>query len=185
MSEEIIYKGYKIKIIQDDMATDPREWDILGTMICFHKRYKLGDEHTLNSDDFNGWDEVEKYIQKEMDGYIILPLYLYDHSGITMNTTGFSCGWDSGQVGFIFITADKIRREYSAKRISKKLKERVTGYLVDEVKTYDQYLTGDVWGYQIIKDEEELDSLGGCFGKEWVEKEAKYSVDGLIENEKE
>ena len=29
---------------------------------------------------------------------IVQPLYLYDHGGITMNTTGFSCSWDSGQV---------------------------------------------------------------------------------------
>ena len=34
--------------------------------------------------------------------YLMLPLYLYDHSGITMNTTGFSCPWDSGQVGWIY-----------------------------------------------------------------------------------
>ena len=35
---------------------------------------------------------------EQMDGMVILPLYLYDHSGITMNTCGFSCPWDSGQV---------------------------------------------------------------------------------------
>ena len=28
---------------------------------------------------------------EQMEGMVILPLYLYDHSGITMNTTGFSC----------------------------------------------------------------------------------------------
>ena len=28
---------------------------------------------------------------EQMDGMVILPLYLYDHSGITMNTCGFSC----------------------------------------------------------------------------------------------
>ena len=33
---------------------------------------------------------------EQMEGMVILPLYLYDHSGITMNTTGFSCPWDSG-----------------------------------------------------------------------------------------
>ena len=42
---------------------------------------------------------------EQMDGMVILPLYLYDHSGITMNTCGFSCPWDSGQVGWIY--ADK------------------------------------------------------------------------------
>ena len=44
--------------------------------------------------------------------FVILPLYLYDHSGITMNTTGFSCPWDSGQVGWIYADADCIKKEY-------------------------------------------------------------------------
>ena len=43
---------------------------------------------------------------------VLLPLYLYDHSGITMNTGGFSCPWDSGQVGWIFADGNAIRREY-------------------------------------------------------------------------
>jgi len=34
--------------------------------------------------------------------YVILPLYLYDHGGITMSTGAFSCPWDSGQVGWIY-----------------------------------------------------------------------------------
>ena len=42
---------------------------------------------------------------EQMDGMVILPLYLYDHSGITMNTCGFSCPWDSGQVGWIYASA--------------------------------------------------------------------------------
>ena len=27
------------------------------------------------------------------DNVVCLPLYLYDHGGITMNTTGFACSW--------------------------------------------------------------------------------------------
>ncbi len=182
------YKGYTIEIEQDDCSTNPRDWDNLGTMICFHTRYNLGDRHDLKSDDYKSWGEIKKYIEKEMDGYIILPLYLYDHSGITMNTTGYSCGYDSMQVGFIYTTAEKIRKEYSAKRISKKLKGRVTGYLVGEVKTYDQFLTGDVWGFKIFKGEKEIDlelenevdSCWGFFGTDDCKKEAQSVVDHLV-----
>jgi len=28
------------------------------------------------------------------DYAVILPLYLYDHGGVTMNTVGYSCSWD-------------------------------------------------------------------------------------------
>ena len=46
-----------------------------------------------------------------------------------------------------------------------------------EVKTYDQYLTGDVWGY-IIEDDsgEVLDSCWGFFGHDYCEEEAKAQL---------
>lgn len=183
------YKGYTIKIEQDEDPPDPRGWDNLGTMICIHSRYNhLGDNHDLKTNDFKSAEEIKEYIRLKLKGYIILPLYLYDHSGITMNTTGFICGWDSGLVGFIYITAKKMRHEYSAKRISKKLKERITRYLVNEVKVYDMYLTGDVWGYKDIKDPDGNvldDSCWGFFGTEDCIEEAKSIVDADIKIKKE
>jgi hypothetical protein len=178
---EETYKGYTIKIEQDEYPESPREWDNLGTMICFHNRYDLGDKHDLNSKDFNSWNELEAYLRKENNIAIILPLYLYDHSGITMNTTGFSCPWDSGQVGFIYITKEKLRYEYSCKKITKKWIEKVTGYLNNEVKTYDQYLMGDVYGYTVEdEDGEQIDSCVGFYGTEEAENEAKSIVDGEV-----
>jgi len=182
------YKGYTITIKQDEDPVNPREeWDNLGTMICFHGRYRLGDKHDLKHEDFKGWSHLKKYIKNKLKGHIILPLYAYEHSGITMNTTGFSCSWDSGQVGFIYITAEKIRQEYSAIRISKKLKERVTGYLVGEVETFDQFLTGDVWGYTVSKEDDENvdDSCWGFFGDKYCLEEAKSVVDWYVKRQKE
>ena len=93
-----------------------------------------------------------------------MPLYLYDHSGLTISTSGFSCPWDSGQVGYIYITDADIRKEYGVKRISKQLRERVTQYLVNEVETYDKFLTGQVYCYTIENPEgEEIDSCWGFF----------------------
>lgn len=58
---------------------------------------------------------------------IILPLNLYDHSGLCMSAASFigrtqHFEWDSGQVGWIYATADNIRAEYgncSAENIEK------------------------------------------------------------------
>ena len=103
---------YKIEVIHDTDPFDPREDDNLGTMICFHGSYNLGDKHDYNHQDYNGWDEMKEAIIKNEDVGVILPLYLYDHSGITIATTPFSCRWDSGQVGFIIISKEKMRHEY-------------------------------------------------------------------------
>jgi hypothetical protein len=123
---------------------NPRSWDNLGKMVCFHNRYDLGDEHTYDHRDYNGWEEMKNAIIKEEDVAVILPLYLYDHSGITMSTSPFSCRWDSGQVGWYFVSKKKVREEYKVKRISKELIEKVTELLESEVKTYDMYLTGEL-----------------------------------------
>lgn len=181
---------YKIEIIPDDSPFDPRGDDNLGTMLCFHGRYNLGDTQKgvfpYRSEDYSGWEEMKKAIIKNENVGVILPLYLYDHSGITMNTTGFHCPWDSGQVGFIFISKEKMRYEYSKKRVSKKLKERVEEYLVNEVKTYDQYLTGDVYGYRITDTEtdEEVDSCWGFYGDDYCMEEAEGIVLHMVKADK-
>jgi hypothetical protein len=167
---------YRIDIIPDETPSNPREdFDNLGTMVCFHGNYILGDKHDYRHQDYTGWEDMKNAIIKNEDVGVILPLYLYDHSGITMNTEGFHCPWDSGQVGWIFISKSKMREEYSYKRISEKLRRRVKQYLKAEVHTYDQYLTGDVYGYRITDTEkdEEVDSCWGYYGSDVCMAEAE------------
>ena len=154
-----MYKDVEIQIHRDDTPCNPRhEWDNLGTMVCWHSRYDLGDKD-------HGFERYspEEFTEEINDkNSIMLPLYLYDHSGITMNTSGFSCQWDSGQVGYIFITKEKIRAEYGWKRITKKRKAKIIQYLKNEVETYDNYLTGSVYGYVV---ENELKGINdSCWG---------------------
>lgn len=287
IQDTIEYKGYTIEIISDENAENPRAaWDNVGTMVCWHNRYDLGDSESWKGidgkmkyqnlsknynepidllyelagldreeakkanyykqilkkfkdskyyerdqrDKYNNgkdlicdneylkiieevetgtnhsdWEkdnwqyQIGNYLSKEkyyiecneddMDyadlykaidekGTVILPLYLYDHSGITMSTSSFSCGWDSGQVGWIYITKQQIEAEGWTTEQAKK-------YLEGEVETYDNYLTGNVYGYKVIKededgDEEDLDSCWGYYGdpeKSGCIEEAKNTVD--------
>ena len=130
----------------DHDLLDPREWvpDSYSNMICFHGRYKLGDDHNWESP-----EDVYEYITKNK--LIYLPLYLYDHSGITMNTTGFSCPWDSVQVGYIYMEDDKVKELFNVKRITKSVKEKALEYLNNSVKLYDKYLRGEVYEYVLSK----------------------------------
>jgi hypothetical protein len=160
---------YVLHVEQDEAPFNPRtEYDNLSKMICFHNRYDLGDKHDFKSKDYLSWAEMKKGIEKEFNIAVILPLYLYDHSGITMKTTPFSCIWDSGQVGWIYITKEKLRSEFGKKRLSKQLIEKGEKILLGEVETYDDYLTGNVWRYNIWKkddtDEISIASCGGFFG---------------------
>jgi hypothetical protein len=169
--EKMDVGNYRIKIYTDTDPSDPRGNDNLGTMICFHKRYKLGDEnHGFKSDDYNGWGELKEAILEQHPAGVILPLYLYDHSGITMNTTGFSCRWDSGQVGFIVAGSKAIKDNFMDTETTDEQLEHAKRILIAEVTEYDQFLTGDVYGYKIFrltmegKKAEEVDSCWGFYG---------------------
>lgn len=160
--------GKKIEIHYS--TGDSRSWDNLTKMICFHSRHRLGDEHDYNHNDYSGWDEMESAIVKNEDVAIIKPLYLYDHSGITIATSPFSCRWDSGQVGFVIITKKSIRENWHIKKVTKKYLEKAEKVLEEEVETYDSEIRGDVYGF-IIEDEDgnNIDSCGGFYGSDFVE----------------
>lgn len=202
------YKGFTIKIIPDCDAENPRDFcEELGTMVTKHNRYSLGDEQTddfqtwleekaeLSDDQLeNLWEKhqdaecfhsnqsyreyMESLIEKAFKNSVFLPLYLYDHSGITMNTTGFSCSWDSGQVGFIYADYEDIRKEYGWKNITKKRIKEIEKRLTSEVKEYDDYLTGNVYGFVIEdKDGEHIDSCWNFIGDyEYCLSEARHAV---------
>lgn len=236
---------YTLFIVHDDLADDPREsYDNFGTMVCFHSRYSLGDEHNFDEPrdflhkklfdmyssypssqygkpvyDFiksgkaadckleydnssREWVLYERYfggkewsksssysaslkgkdvpdwflddclsalkMQEMVDlleksgQFFMLPLYLYDHSGITMNTTGFSCRWDSGQVGWIYADADSVKKEYG--KLTAETIKKAMELLQAEVKTYDYYIMGESYGFQLFEGDEEIDSCYGFLG---------------------
>jgi hypothetical protein len=159
--------GKTLQVIQDDYAESPRHDDNLGTMICFHRRYDLGDKHNYSHKDYSGWSEMKSAIEKNENVAVILPLYLYDHSGITISTSPFSCPWDSGQIGFTFVSKKKLREEYRVKRITKEIIERATKILLAEVETYDTYIRGEVYGFKVVDENGQVeDSCWGFFGSD-------------------
>lgn len=187
---EVKSKNAVLKIYYDEDCRSPRERDNLGTIICWHRKYNLGDEHNYDSpDDFwyslaeeivGDTDKVEQMTLEQREkvvreNTIILPLYLYDHGIRSMSTSSFvgrahHAEWDSGQVGWIYVTKEKVREEYGVKRITKKVCNRVIAVLKAEVKKYSQWLEGDVYGY-ILEDTEgnNIDSRWGFFGTNWKE----------------
>ena len=176
------YKGYEILIEQDEHPVNPREDGTnLGNMLCKHRRYSLGDENNISIQQI--YHDVLDMLNGKKKDVVVLPLYLYDHSGITMNTTGFSCPWDSGLVGCIYADYNKIRSWYGVKKVTKKLIEKVKDTFRSEVKAYADYISGNVYSYTILKDNEEMDSCGG-YPYENALLEAKAIVDNMHSHKK-
>lgn len=223
---------YVLTVEPDDFFPNPRREDEnFGSMICFHRRYYLGDEHEFkDSDDLIHYlyirssgegnisqkeylyerlmerleDEAEgilpsaaqikatnDYLMFEIQkGFVVLPVYLYDHGGLAMSTTDFNDRWDSGQVGIIFVSHEKIKEEYEVDSVDPVLRLQVEERLKGEVDEYDAYLRGECYCYELYENGELSHSCGGFMGSfdkavkdiaEYLPDECKGMVDDLSE----
>lgn len=189
----------RLRIVIDPDPCDPRiDWDNAATMACWHRRYRLGDadgpaqlreavrasraRRSLRRADLD--DPADLAAALAACGDIVwLPLYLYDHSGITMSTScsyPFNDRWDAGQVGFVFMTRDRVFEMFGSarsQRLTSRLRTAAETLMRSEVEAYDRYLTGDVYGY-VVEDEDggQLDSCWGFFDKAHCVAEGRASA---------
>jgi hypothetical protein len=154
VEREELPEGVTVLVEYDPDPESPRAWDNFGRVTLVDRcRYNFGDD-TATADELQA-------MAKNPD-LVTLPIFIYDHSGITINTTGFSCRWDSGMVGLISVEKVRARAELGVKRLDL---ARVRRMLRAEVETLDQYLTGMVYGYRVQDSEgEELASCWGFYG---------------------
>lgn len=176
---EVIERNGRIaKIFNDEDPMSPMEWDNAGHIVCFHRNYNLGDKN-------HGFSSPEDFIDylktKEGKEAIVLPVYAYEHGNITIKTGPFSCPWDSGQIGWIYCTKQEAKKEWGINldgkdpnrgKGTRNYRKACEKYLKARINEYDQYLTGDVYGY-IIEDSHgnELDSCWGFYGMEHIKEE--------------
>jgi len=203
MSETVEYRGYKINIHLDSHHEEnPREWCNLGTLALNNNAwaeeniasiYELY-ENLLEHEEIRPWipqnqdycgysidhDKAQKNLEKK---YIVLPVYKYEHGNVCYNTSGFSCPWDSGMNGFIYVSKEKVRKEYGIKNISPAWVQRIKGYLENEVETFSNAVSGEVYGYHIENHEgEELDSCYGFYGYDHEKSDLLPQAKAAIDN---
>jgi hypothetical protein len=175
--------GHTVEITWCPEADDPREWDNAGTMVCAHRKYDLGDRQSA-ADSFQGL--LGEIVEHEGGADIVwLPLYLFDHSGLTMRTddTMFrqmdGAGWDWGVCGVIYVTYETIAREWGD--TSEPSIELARECMVTEVETYNQYLTGDTWFVCGNDPDGELREMTGMvFGSDEALSEGRQMMDYLV-----
>lgn len=224
---------YILMVQPDDITISPREVnDNFGTMVCFHPRYCLGDNHNyIDKDDFlremylntvgnneRGMERYDNMINmvwsRKMTGphpderavdntilkviaqkYLMMPLYLYDHSVLAMSTESFvgranHAEWDSGQVGWIYVSKENALKEFNAEKMTAAVRQKAENLLRAEVADYDAYLRGECYGFELYKDGELHDSCWGFIGElseacksmsEYLPDECKGMVEHLEE----
>lgn len=127
---------------------------------------------------------LDKWIEKNI---VLLPVYAYIHSGVSLKVGSFQgllpqghAEFDSGQIGYIYVTKDKILKDFNVKKITKKIREEAVNCLISEIETFNQYLEGDIYGYNIKSINE---ACRGYYGYDYCLQEAKDVVDCYLKQE--
>ena len=184
------YRGYEIEIHQDESAENPiKEWDGNVEFCCWHRRYNLGNSKRFGNG-LGGPEDCQEYAKKTTS--ILLPLYMYDHSGIALSLGReypFNCRWDSGQLGYILIDREWLKEFFGKKYFTKKVRAKMLEVAESNVSLYNDYLSGDVYGYQVKdRDGESADSCWGFYGydheKSGLLDDARSNIDYAIEQNK-
>lgn len=151
MSEPIsTYKlsdNKRLCVYQDEDLESPRVWGNIGKLcIRKHRSYDFPNELDI---DFDRQDEYEEMNQinpliQLAKGYYIFDLDCYEHGWIkfSFSGSGMQCNFDkSNNVGILAIPKElegAVYTEEQAKEIAK-----------EELKEYNQYLNGEVYGYVV------------------------------------
>ena len=179
--ENIEYKGHTIVIENDPDPENPRtEWDNLSEIHCCSSRYYLG-EHNHKS-----WEDCHEAIaEHKRNGAVVIDLYAYIHGGTRLSLASFHgrlsqghAEFDSGQSGFVVIPKKGIIENWGKKNWTKKLIDKAYDVAKGEVETFNQYLAGEVYGYNV---DDYDDSCCGYYSVEDAMAEAKSIVDYKVE----
>lgn len=173
--------GVEVQVVYDPDPINPSaDWDIVKISYNASSRWLLGNECA------DAERDAQIRALLESGEYIGMPVYAYVHSGATISTTPFGCPWDSGRSGYVYMTREASMEWAETKRVNGKVVtehtdetlENVRRYLNGCVKEFAQWLEGEVYGFRVLVDGEEVDS---CWG--FISTPEECMAEGLISGE--
>jgi hypothetical protein len=183
MKEDVVFtyskEGFTGAIYHDVDARSPREeYDHLGRLLLF----KNGPIELAGFETTGNMQGDLKLMKEEHAAEVILPVYIYNHSGTALSTTPFACKWDSCQAGWIVACTPDIMKEYEVAGIDDALRKTAAAALRTEVEVYGDYLNGEVYEYSIYQGADTnmpVGSCGGYYGFEVAKAAMVEAVDAL------
>ena len=149
--------GLIVRVVYDDSPSNPREDDNLSVIYGQHRRYTIGDGEPpadeLRALNRGGIRLLARYLRLCKGALAITGVGMYDHSGVSYypvevgsrGTHAFdSAGWDSGTVGYAYVTkarADEMGSPYDS----------LDRQMAAEIAEYSAWANGEVYGYEVIR----------------------------------
>lgn len=168
----------------EEEASNPQtDWDEFGEILYLERsRYVLGGRGVSN-------EEMRETAENPEN--IVLPVYAYVHGGATISTGAFSCPWDSGQSGIVWISKADALKQHDWKILTAKRREKVLEHLRGTVKTFAMFLEGDVYDLRIVRIDEDgdpdpsdiVDAVGDVYDREYAEEELEAMLAREVKRE--
>lgn len=191
IAETFMHAGYRVQLIADQDAESPANMGDNGLFIVTTKNRYFQVLHD-RSDARECMDDAE--LRKT---HWVFPVTAYIHSGVALSLSNqgypFNDRWDAGLIGFIF--ASKSEWKYRTRECKNK-RASAHSAATSLIETWNQYLSGDVWGYVVaevepledidvatereLADQDEVrhvDSCWGFYGLDYARKEAKEQAE--------
>jgi hypothetical protein len=148
-----------VQTIPDEDCENPRRMaDMLWTWVT--TRNAGYSDRNETPEDYE--DDEGRIDRRFCRANLVCPLYLYRHGGDVISTGGLGDLWDSGCMGFAYLSREKIQEEYGWKRLTRKRIERLHKYLEGEVQEMNAWLSGYVYGVKVTNLETEYED--SCWG---------------------
>jgi len=155
-------QGLTVAIHQDTDPTSPEEnQDENAFLVTTKNRY-----FEVRPD----WCQTPDNAEQLAETHYLYPVLAYIHSGVALSLSAigqFSDPWDAGRIGTLAITKDASEIPFPQE------------YAEGMIEEWNQYLSGDVWGYTITRKGEQIDSCWGFFGIDYAREEATASAKAI------
>jgi hypothetical protein len=127
----------------------------------------------------NSGEETEILKEMARERYVILSVHMHRHSGVTLNTSGFRSDWDSGQVGWIYVSYEKVREVYGD--TSEETLQIVHDVLETEIDVYSTYVAGEAVRYVTTDPQtgETVDRGAGFINEDLCLQEARRQAEAI------
>lgn len=156
------YDDFKIEIVRDEYAENPREDFNFATTICMFKKGQHWHSDNIAEQLFFDLEDLREYIEE--NNCIYLPIYENSdrYDSISVNSSPDPSDWDTGMIGAIFMTPDEVQKAFG--KPLEECREEVLATFQSEISTYDAWMSGEVYGYEIKKDDTFLICCSGFYG---------------------
>lgn len=165
MKDSVLTKefgNYRVNITYCTEYDNPRtDWDCNAAhFVTRHRRYSLTESSDIEGE-INALAEKYRISIKgksflgainALNAYcVIKPIAMYEHSGITVWFGSPNDRWDSGYIGYGYITEDDVNACGRNEKDYPTWRDQAEAIMNDEMDTFDRYCRGEVYDMEVEK----------------------------------